>query len=226
VLAALGILAGMLVFAAPAAVASPSPGGEEALWDGETIPPLFGANESDVADAAILCFGEDYDGNVLTVDGGPFCDGAQEVYFAAVGNGDDFGLGAAQTSVTIQNIDADDAYVFLYVGNGSGWTVTEYAYLAAGASKTFSADDLGIPEGAVVPVVAVAYHVLFAVSACTYDEVLDIWDCGIYGQYPGSWYDPVVEVLAEPAFIAGVAKQAVSGVLLPSTTSAVTAVSG
>ena len=58
-----------------------------------------------MADQAILCFQSDYNGNALTVDGGPFCDGAQEVYFAAVGSGDDFGLGAAQTSVTIQNID-------------------------------------------------------------------------------------------------------------------------
>ena len=94
---------------------------------------------------------------------GPFCDGAQEVYFAAVGNGDDFGLGAAQTSVTIQNIDSVDAYVFFYVGNGNGWDVTQYAYLTAGASKTFTASDLGIADGDVVPVVAAAYHVLFAV---------------------------------------------------------------
>jgi hypothetical protein len=179
-----------------------------------------------VANAALLCFAEDYDGNVLTVDGGPFCDGAQEVYFAAVGNGDDFGLGAAQTSVTIQNIDYVDAYVFLYVGNGDGWDVTEYAYLAAGASKTFSASDLGIAEGSVVPVVAVAYHVLFAVSACEYYEDGDYWDCGVYGEYPGSWYDPVVEVLADPAFIAGVAKQAVTGDLLPMTTEEDTSVSG
>jgi len=112
-------MSGMLVFAAPAAVASPSPGGEEALWDGQTIPPLFGATESDVADSSIFCFEQDYNGNELTVDGGPFCDGAQEVYFAAVGNANDFGLGAAQTSVTIQNIDSVDAYVFFYVGNGN-----------------------------------------------------------------------------------------------------------
>ena len=121
-LAALSILAGMLVFITPAAVASPSPGGEEAIWDGESWPPLFGGTESDVADA--LC-GEFAD----------LCDGAQEVYFAAVGNGDDFGLGAAQTSITIQNIDVDDAYVFFYVGNGDGWDVTEYAYLAAGPNR-------------------------------------------------------------------------------------------
>ena len=68
--AVLAVLSGMLIFAAPAAVASPSPGGAEALWDGVTIPPLFGAIESDVADQAILCFQSDYYGNALTVDGG------------------------------------------------------------------------------------------------------------------------------------------------------------
>ncbi|RIK41283.1 MAG: hypothetical protein DCC58_12715 [Chloroflexi bacterium] len=223
--AMLSILAGMLVVTAPTAVASPSPGGDEALWDGSTIPPLFGAIDSPTANAAVLCFASDEYGAV-TVDGGPFCDGAQEVYYAAVGNAEDFGLGAAQTSVTVQNIDYDDAYVFLYVGNGNGWTVTEYAYLAAGASKTWTAADLGIASGTVVPVVAVAYHVLFSVSACTYDAGTDTWDCGIYGTYPGSWYDPVVQVLAAPAFIAGVAKQAVAGSLLPYTNSADTAVSG
>src|SRR4029077_8896383 len=105
-----------------------------------------GATESDVANQAILCFNLDYNGNVAVVPGGAFCDGAQEVYFAAVGNADDFGLGAAQTSVTIQNIDSVDAYVFFYVGNGNGWDVTQYAYLTAGASKTFTASDLGIAE--------------------------------------------------------------------------------
>jgi hypothetical protein len=211
----LGILAGMLAYSAPAAVASPSPGGEEALWDGDTIPPLFGAIESDVANDAVLCFLEDYYGDAITVEGGPFCDGAQEVYFAAVGNGEDFGLGAAQTSVTIQNIDYVDAYIFFYVGNGDGWDVNEYAYLAAGASKTFSADDLGIAEGAVVPVVAVAYHVLFAIELCDYYDDGDYYDCGSYGEYPGDWNIDDYGILADPAFIAGVAKQAVIGDLLP-----------
>ena len=145
-LAALSILATMLAYTAPAALASPSPGGEEALWDGETLPPLFGGFESDVANAAFLCFVSDETGE-LVLPGGAFCDGAQEVYFPAVGHADDFGLGAAHTSVTVQNIDVDDAYIFFYVGNGDGWDVTEYAYLAAGASKTFSPDDLGIAEG-------------------------------------------------------------------------------
>jgi hypothetical protein len=58
-LAIVSILAGMLVVSAPAVVASPSPGGEEALWDGDTLPPLFGAIESDVANQAVLCFASD-----------------------------------------------------------------------------------------------------------------------------------------------------------------------
>src|SRR3712207_7903455 len=44
-------------------------GGLEAEWDGEHYPPLFGANESDMVDDA-------------------FADGAQEVYFASVCNGE------------------------------------------------------------------------------------------------------------------------------------------
>ena len=61
---------------------------------------------------------------------------------------------------------------------------------------------------------------------CDYDEEGDYWDCGSYGEYPGDWYDPNVEILADPAFIAGVAKQAVTGDLLPMTTEADTSVSG
>ena len=50
-----------------------------------------------------------------------------------------------------------------------------------------------------MPVVAVAYHVLFAVGDDWTSKMkwATTWDCGDYGTYPGEyWYDPDVEILA------------------------------
>jgi hypothetical protein len=91
--------------------------------------------------------------------------GANECYFASVIGGEDFGLGPANSSVTVQNLTEFDGYIFLYVGNGDGWDEATYAYLSAGASKTFHALDLGI-EGN-WPVVAVGYHDLDFTSPMT-----------------------------------------------------------
>jgi hypothetical protein len=176
-LAVVGLISMMMVGTVATVSASPSPGGEEAEWDGSTNPVLFGSRETDMS------------------GGNPFADGAQEVYFAAVGNTNGSPLGQANTSVTVQNIDIEDAYIFFWVG-GEGWT--EYAYLAAGASKTFSAEEVGVPEGAIRPVVAVGYNSLVGSD-------VRLWD---------------------PVYLAGVAKQAVAGENLPYTTAADTSVSG
>jgi hypothetical protein len=186
------MLTGMLVTTATTAFASPPPsGGEAAFWDGTTNCFFrFGPNESDFA----------------FVDG-PFADGAQEVYFPAVGNDDDFGLGPADTSITVQNIDIDDAYIFIFV-DGLGFV--DYAYLSAGASKTFTADALGIEEGTVVPVWVMGFNELYESTVPDPDDPdAEITICNL-----------------DPAFMAGVAKQAVDGEDLPYTTSADTSVSG
>lgn len=170
-IAALSILTMMLAGTATTAFASPPSGTPQAaVWDGSD-PFITGAVESDNSDNA-------------------FHDGANEVYFASVANGEDFGLGAASTSITVQNIDVLDAYIFIWVAG----EFTDYAYLSAGASKTFSAAELGI--GATpVPVIVAGFHTL-------------------------------TEDTAEGVFLAGVAKQAVTGDNLPFTTAADTSVSG
>jgi len=177
-----GIVSMTLSALATTALASPPPsGGLAAFWDG-TTDCFFrtGPNESDVV-----------------FEHGPFADGANEVYFPAVGYDNDFGLGEANTSITVQNIDVDDAYIFIFVG-GQGFT--DYAYLSAGASKTFRAEDLGIDEGKVKPVWVFGFNQLFVGDDST---------CHL-----------------APVFLAGVAKQAVTGDNLPYTTSADTSVSG
>jgi fimbrial isopeptide formation D2 family protein/uncharacterized repeat protein (TIGR01451 family) len=131
---------------------------------------------------------------------GPFADGAQEVYYAAVGNADDFGMGAAQTSITVQNLDVLDGYIYVFTGTGSGWEYVEYAYLSAGASKTFTATELGIGEGEIVPVVVIGYNKIL---------IDENGDC---------FYKPI--------YIVGLAKQVVAGRDLPYTTTADTSVSG
>jgi hypothetical protein len=144
------------------------------------------------------------------------------VYFPAVGYDDDFGLGPAQTSVTVQNLDLDDAFVFLYV-DGAAYT---YAYLSGGASKTFTAEALGIPEGEVVTVVAALYHILTSAVTCT-----ELEDGGFLCSIAGTTYSffsatNVSIGVGIAAFAAGVAKQAVEGENLPYTTPADTSVSG
>jgi hypothetical protein len=230
-LAAFGIVSMMLAGLVGTASAGQNPsGGDVAIWDGETFPGLFGAIESDVANDAFLCY-SNVAGGTTFVNGGPGCDGSQEVYFPAVSNGGDIGLGASQTSVTVQNIDVDDAYVFFYVGNGGGgWDTSEYAYLSAGASKTFTAADLGIGDGQTVPVVAALYKVLVSEIECedlTPDDGVDgpLFLCS----YDGGEFlttENVSVAVGIPAFAAGVAKQAAAGANLPYTTAADTSVSG
>ncbi len=202
-LAALSLALSMLAALAVTTSAAPNPsGGFEAEWDGDSIPPLFGATPSDDFCAVFGCVFKD----------GAFDDGAQEVYFPAVGNADEStGLGAAQTSITVQNLSVDDAYIFIYVGEPEdddgidldNWDVVEYAYLSGGASKTFQGSDLEIPSGEVRPVVVAGYNYV----------VMSEGDGGSFLELG-------------PVILAGVAKQAVTGDSLPYTTAADTSVSG
>ena len=272
-IAALGIVSVLFTGLVSTAAASPTPGGgNTASWDGTSIPPLFGSVESDAA-----------------YDFGPFADGAQEVYFPAVGNGEDFGLGAAQTSITVQNIDANDAYIFIYVGNGggeAGFTADPdmVTYLVAGASKTFTAADLGIAAGEIVPVVVAGYNQVGGVVCepandlngdgdCTDQYTVDVAAVTAYvasvggvanvtcaGLEAAGFYQEDAQYILQniggqpqldadqngqacdalatgpdetttadvlvPVFMAGVAKQAVTGANLPYTTTADTSVSG
>jgi len=157
--------------------------------------------------------------------------GAQEVYFPWVYNGDNFGLGDANGSVTVQNLSPDDGYVFFYVGNGDGWDYTTYAYLAGGASKTFSADAIGVPEPG-APVVAALYDDYSYTSGVYGSKTVCEWQYGVDIDGDGDAEDCVpVETFANvtyyfPMPIAGVVKSAVAGASLPYTTSADTSVSG
>jgi len=157
-------------------------------------------------------------------------DGAQEVYFPWVYNNDNFGLGEADGSVTIQNLTHEDGYVFFYVGNGDGWDYSTYAYLAAGASKTFSADAIGVPEPG-APVVAGLYagtvsgNVQGSKIVCEWQYGVDIngdgdaEDCVPVDTYAGKTY-------LIPLWAGGLVKSAVAGAGLPYTSSADTSVSG
>jgi hypothetical protein len=141
-LATVGIISMMFAGLAGTASAGQNPsGGTPAYWDGDTLIGFFGPIESD------------------DVNFDPWLDGAQEVYFASVCNMVDMGLGSGMTSITVQNIDVDDAYIFIYVG-GSVKDFTEYAYLSAGASKTFQAGEAGVPAGECAPVIVTGYNYL------------------------------------------------------------------
>ena len=123
-----------------------------------------------------------------------------ECYFASVGNGDDFGLGAAQTSITVQNLDDEEGVAYILVGTGDGFDEATFAGLQPGASKTFTGADLGIAEGDTQPVAVLGYD--FASSQAG-------------------------EFTPEDGITLGcVAKQAVTGDPLPKTTAADTSVSG
>jgi len=156
--------------------------------------------------------------------------GAQEVYFPWVSNDDNFGLGEADSSVTIQNLTYEDGYVFFYVGNGNGYTYSTYAYLSGGASKTFSADAIGVPAPG-APVVAAVYagtvtgNVQGSTIVCEWQYGVDIdgdgdaEDCVRVDTYTNKTY-------LLPLWAAGTVKSAVAGDRLPYTSSDDTSVSG
>jgi hypothetical protein len=80
-----------------------------------------------------------------------------ECYFASVGNGEDFGLGAAQTSITVQNLSDEIGVAYIFVGTGDGFDEAEFANLSPGASKTFTGAALGIAAGTTAPVIVAGY---------------------------------------------------------------------
>ena len=90
--------------------------------------------------------------------------------------------------------------VYILVGTGDGFDEGEFARLNPGASKTFSADDLGVPAGTTAPVVVAGYDDPSSQS-------------GVFTPEDG-------------ITIGCVAKQAVAGDNLPYTTAADTSVSG
>lgn len=154
--------------------------------------------------------------------------GAQEVYFPWVGNDDDFGLGPADSVVTIQNLTAVDGYVYLYTGDAGGetWTLSATAFLAGGASKTFGPDELDLPDGG-APVIAGLYttaSVGTIVEVCEVDLGADIdgdgdlFDCF---EFPGGNV-----TLYAPLYAGGLVKSAAAGDSLPYTMADDTAVSG
>jgi hypothetical protein len=91
------------------------------------------------------------------------------LYFPWVGNDDEStGLGPADTSVSVMNINDEPAVAFAWVGthdsaelpDTGGWDVVGPFFLAPWASKTFTAAQLGIAEGAGAPVAFAGYNFL------------------------------------------------------------------
>src|SRR5690606_37891546 len=132
-------------------------------------------------------------------------DGSQEVYFPWVGNNDDFGLGEADSSITLQNLTMDAGYVYIYYGTGSGWTFATSAYLESAASKTFTADMLGIPAPG-APVIAGLYDPFLTDDS---GEVCE-WEIGQDVSYDGDLDDcfeyETETLIYEPLELAGVVK--------------------
>lgn len=125
-----------------------------------------------------------------------------ECYFPAVSNGEVFDedLGASQTSITVQNIDNEDGFIFIWRGTGTTWVAQTYAQLNMGASKTFTGAQLGVPAGTVAPIIVASYDNIHSTGAPYWDD---------------DWLG-----------VACVAKQAVTGNNLPYTSAADTSVSG
>jgi hypothetical protein len=168
-LAAFGIMTMLFSALAGTASASPSPGFVPRVYDGRTAPPAFVGATQYV--------------------------GTNECYLAAVGNQATLpGMpGTHSDSATFQNLsDTFDATLFVQAGSGT-WQV---AFLAAGASKTFTAAQLGVPAGSRLPVRA------------------SLW----------WWLDGQTTIPA--AALGCVAKQAFTGDNLPYTSAADWAVSG
>jgi len=129
-----------------------------------------------------------------------FTGDVNECYFASVSNGEDFGLGASQTSITVQNLSGEEGVAYILVGTGDGYDEATFAALQPGASKTFTGADLGIADGTTAPVAVLGYD--FASSQAG-------------------------EFTPEDGITIGcVAKQAVAGASLPYTTASDTSVSG
>jgi len=156
--------------------------------------------------------------------------GTQEVYFPWVYNTDNFGLGDADGSVTVQNLSNSGGYVYFFVGNadGSGYTYTTYAPLNGGASKTFTADQIGVPAPGASVIAALYFNSLVTVgdtfTLCEADVLIDLDGDGAITDACYT-YDTTADLWA-PLPIAGVVKSAAAGSTLPYTTSADTSVSG
>lgn len=112
--------------------------------------------------------GPDWDGDT---DPGLLCTeecSAGSIFYPWVANDDDFGLGPADTAITVQNLENRDAYIFVYrgVGEGSltgdnGWDLVGVTFLSRYASKTFTAEQLGLAPGQGAPIGVSAYHKVF-----------------------------------------------------------------
>ena len=89
-----------------------------------------------------------------------FLEGDNAIYYPWVANDDNFGLGAADTNISVQNLEDRDGQIWIYRGDGSnGWTLATTAALSAYASKTFTASALGIASGEGAPVAVLAFQV-------------------------------------------------------------------
>ncbi|MBA2454598.1 MAG: hypothetical protein H0V47_15615, partial [Chloroflexia bacterium] len=114
-----------------------------------TIAPV-GAQDQDDFDDLI--------DDLLELNDGSFADGNNAIFYPWVANGDDFGLGESQTSISVQNLEGFNGAIAIFVGDGDGgFTLETTAFLSAFAAKTFHADDLGIEEGSGAPVAVVGF---------------------------------------------------------------------
>ncbi len=89
-----------------------------------------------------------------------FRSGNNAIYFPWIANGDDFGLGPAESSISVQNLEDRDGQIWVYRGNGDGtWTQVLTAGLSAYASKTFTASMLGFGDGEGGPVAVLGWNI-------------------------------------------------------------------
>ncbi len=128
--------------------------------------------------------------------------GEHAIFFPWVGNDDpSTGLGNADTSVTVQNLTDEEAFVVAWIGTGddslpgnNGWDVVGPFYLEAHASKTFSAAELGIADGDGAPIAFSGFNVPLAGDSIVGVEDLngdgDMTDYEVIAEASGSWVNP------------------------------------
>ncbi|CAN5612395.1 hypothetical protein BH23CHL2_BH23CHL2_20440 [soil metagenome] len=104
------------------------------------------------------------------------------VYYPWVGNDDEStGLGPADTSITVQNLSLQGAQIYIFVGSGDGgWDYVTSAALAAWASKTFTADALGIEAGSGAPVAVAGAGRFITFEEGTNQELIDLFGEGLF----------------------------------------------
>ncbi|CAN5337236.1 hypothetical protein BH23CHL1_BH23CHL1_22770 [soil metagenome] len=122
-----------------------------------SVAPAVAQTDDDGVDDGVVEIARSFE-VFFDFDEPAFLSGDNAIFYPWVANDDDFGLGDADTSISVQNLENRNAQIFIYVGEGDGgFRLETTAFLSAFAAKSFSAADLGIEEGDGAPVVVAGF---------------------------------------------------------------------